>query len=258
MTHYEPQETAKKKDDLAIAAMLELDEDELTERYRTHDITMCAHGPAVCLMSAARELGVTGAELVKYETSGDTTGDYSAVVGYAGVIFKSAMHPLTALARGTVEYYARKGKKPSPPAELIPEMKERAGVFVSIHKKGALRGCIGTLEPAQKNVAEEIITNAVSASTRDPRFSPVSPDELKDLDYSVDVLTAPEPVDDISQLDPKKYGVIVEADWRRGLLLPDLEGVDSAEYQIEICRQKGGIAPEEPVQLYRFEVKRYK
>jgi AmmeMemoRadiSam system protein B/AmmeMemoRadiSam system protein A len=258
MTHYEPQETAKKKDGLAIAAMLELDEDELTERYKKYDITMCAHGPVVCLMSAAKELGASGAELVKYETSGDTTGDYSAVVGYAGVIFKSGMHPLAALAKETVESYAREGEKPSPPTELTPEMKEQAGVFVSIHKKGALRGCIGTFEPQQKNVAEEIITNAVSASTRDPRFSPVDPDELKDLDYSVDVLTTPEPVDDVSQLDPKKYGVIVEAGWRRGLLLPDLEGVDSAAYQIEICRQKGGIGPDEPVKLYRFEVKRYK
>ena len=79
-----------------------------------------------------------------------------------------------------------------------------------------------------------------------------------DLDYSVDVLTKPEPVDDVSQLDPRKYGVIVEAGWRRGLLLPDLQGVDRAEYQIDICRQKGGIEPDEPVQLYRFEVKRYK
>ena len=86
----------------------------------------------------------------------------------------------------------------------------------------------------------------------------IAPGELNDLDYSVDVLTAPEPVDDESQLDPKKYGVIVEAGWKRGLLLPDLEGVDTAAYQIDICRQKGGIHPDEPVQLYRFEVKRYK
>ena len=258
MTHYESQKAASEKDHLAIEAMLELDEDELTRRYEERNITMCAHGPVVCLISAAKELGTSGAELVRYETSGDTTGDYSAVVGYAGVIFKSAMHPLTALAKETVELYAKEGKTPSPPAELTPEMKNQAGVFVSIHKKGALRGCIGTFEPQQKNVAEEIITNAISASTRDPRFPPISPNELKDLDYSVDVLTRPEPVDDISQLDPKKYGVIVEAGWRRGLLLPDLQGVDTAEYQIDICRQKGGIEPDEPVQLYRFEVKRYR
>jgi AmmeMemoRadiSam system protein B/AmmeMemoRadiSam system protein A len=258
MTHYESQKAASEKDHLAVEAMLELDEDELTRRYEAHNITMCAHGPVVCLISAAKELGVSGAELVKYETSGDTTGDYSAVVGYAGVIFKSAMHPLTALAKETVELYARRGKTASTPTKLTAEMKQQAGVFVSIHKKGALRGCIGTFEPQQKNVAEEIITNAVSASTRDPRFPPIDAHELIDLDYSVDVLTRPEPIDDVSQLDPKKYGVIVEAGWRKGLLLPDLQGVDSAEYQIDVCRQKGGIEPDEPVQLYRFEVKRYK
>ena len=170
------------------------------------------------------------------------------------------MHPITALAKKTVETYINTHKRLSPPAELLPEMKKKAGVFVSIHEKnGDLRGCIGTFEPWQKNIAEEIIANAVSAATRDPRFEPITPAELGNLEYSVDVLTAPEPVKDVSQLDPKKYGVIVgTADGRRGLLLPDLEGVDTAEYQIEICRQKGGISPNEPVQLYRFEVKRYK
>jgi len=168
------------------------------------------------------------------------------------------MDPIAALAKETVETYIRTGKRPKPPAELTPEMKEKAGVFVSIHKKGELRGCIGTFEPQERNVAAEVIANAVSSATRDPRFPSVSVGELKDLDYSVDVLTKPEPVEDESQLDPKKYGVIVECGWRKGLLLPDLEGVDSAEYQIDICRQKGGIGPEEPVRLYRFEVKRYK
>lgn len=168
------------------------------------------------------------------------------------------MHPIAALAKETVETYVKTGKRPAPPARFTPEMKERAGVFVSIHKLGDLRGCIGTFEPQRKNVAEEIIANAVSSATRDPRFDPIAPDELKNLDYSVDVLTAPEPVADASMLDPKKYGVIVEAGWRRGLLLPDLEGVDTVDYQIDICRQKGGIGPSEPVQLYRFEVKRYK
>jgi len=220
---------------------------------------MCAHGPVVTLISAAKELGVSGAELIKYQTSGDTTGDYMEVVGYAGVIFKKAsLHPLAALAKETAETYVREGEKPPPPKDLTPEMKAEAGVFVSIHKLGALRGCIGTFEPQQENVAGEIMTNAVSSATRDPRFPPIVPEELNDLDYSVDVLTKPEPVEDESQLDPRKYGVIVEAGWRRGLLLPDLEGVDTVEYQIDICRQKGGISPDEPVQLYRFEVKRYK
>jgi AmmeMemoRadiSam system protein A len=168
------------------------------------------------------------------------------------------MHPIVSLVKKTVETYVRTGKRINPPKTLSPEMKEQAGVFVSIHKLGDLRGCIGTFEPQQHNVAEEVIANAISSATRDPRFDAVEESELKDLDYSVDVLTEPEPVADESQLDPKKYGIIVQAGWRRGLLLPDLEGVDTAAIQIDICRQKGGIGPDEPVKLYRFEVKRYK
>jgi hypothetical protein len=123
---------------------------------------------------------------------------------------------------------------------------------------GELRGCIGTFEPVKDNVAEEIIANAISSATRDPRFPPIAPNELKDLSYSVDVLTSPEPVDSQDQLDAKRYGVIVECGMRRGLLLPDLDGVDSVDYQISICCQKAGISPGEPVKLYCFEVKRYK
>ena len=137
-------------------------------------------------------------------------------------------------------------------------MKEKAGVFVSIHKRGQLRGCIGTFEPAQQNVAQETIVNAICSATRDPRFPAVTPDELADLDYKVDVLTNPEPVENKDELDPKRYGIIVECETRKGLLLPDLEGVDSADYQIDICRQKADIDPDEPIKLYRFEVKRYK
>jgi hypothetical protein len=138
-------------------------------------------------------------------------------------------------------------------------MKEKAGAFVSIHKKnGRLRGCIGTFEPTQNNIAQEVVANAISSASRDPRFEAVTPDELRDLEYTVDVLTAPEEISGPEQLDPKRYGVIVEAGDRRGLLLPDLEGVDSCVDQINICCQKGGIGPEEPKQLYRFEVKRYK
>jgi AMMECR1 domain-containing protein len=102
------------------------------------------------------------------------------------------------------------------------------------------------------------VANAIGTVSRDPRFEPVRSNELKDLEYTVDVLTRPEQVINTQDLDPKKYGLIVEAGWRRGLLLPDLEGVDTVEQQIEICRQKGGIDPDESVRLYQFEVKRYK
>lgn len=167
------------------------------------------------------------------------------------------IHPIVKLAREVVESYVRQGKVSSP-TELTPEMKQRAGVFVSIHKHGELRGCIGTFEPTRDNVAQEIIANAVSSATRDPRFPPIDASELDDLEFSVDILTKPEIVKDVSQLDPKKYGVIVASGFRRGLLLPDLEGVDSVEEQIAICRLKAGIAADEPVELYRFEVNRFR
>jgi len=167
------------------------------------------------------------------------------------------LHPVVKLAKETVESYIREAKLPKP-TELTPEMKEQAGVFVSLHKQGQLRGCIGTFDPAKENVAEEIINNAISSATRDPRFPPVTVSELDDLEYSVDILTKPEPIKDVEGLDPKKYGVIVESGYRRGLLLPDLEGVDSVEEQIAICRMKAGISPSEPIKLYRFQVRRFK
>ena len=168
------------------------------------------------------------------------------------------MHPLVQLARQTIEKYAREGKTVQAPAELPPEMQGRAGTFVSLHDKtGSLRGCIGTIEPTRSNVAEEVIHNAISAATRDPRFSPVKPKELDGLKVKVDVLTEPEPISSLDELDHIRYGVIVDSSGRRGLLLPDLEGVDTVEHQIEIACRKAGIGLDEPKTMYRFEVKRY-
>ncbi|MFH0846761.1 MAG: AmmeMemoRadiSam system protein B [Chloroflexota bacterium] len=258
MTHYESQDSAKKKDTEAINAILELDADKLLKRVSELNITMCGYAPAVALITAAKELKATATELVKYQTSGDVVKDYSSVVGYAGILIKGTlMSPLVRLAHRSVESFVREGKVIKP-GELAPEMKEKAGVFVSIYKRGELRGCIGTFAPTQTNVAQEIIHNAISSSTRDPRFFPITPEELQDLEISVDVLTSPVPVKSKAELDPKKYGAIVECGWRRGLLLPDLEGVDTVDEQINICCMKGGISPDEKLKLYRFEVKRYK
>lgn len=165
--------------------------------------------------------------------------------------------PMVQLAREAVESYIKQGKVLKPKA-LTPEMNKKAGVFVSIKKHGELRGCIGTFEPTRASIADEIVANAISSSTRDPRFLPVSPAELGELEYSVDVLTQPEPVDSADALDPRQYGIIVECGYRRGLLLPDLEGVNTVDEQIEICRAKAGIAPDEPVRFYRFQVERHK
>ena len=134
---------------------------------------------------------------------------------------------------------------------------QSAGAFVSLHVHGQLRGCIGTTGPTAENVAWEIVRNAVSACSRDPRFAPVRTDELDSLEYSVDVLGEPEAISSPAELDVKRYGVIVSCGGRRGLLLPDLEGVDTVERQIDIARQKGGIGSRERYTLERFEVARH-
>jgi len=137
-------------------------------------------------------------------------------------------------------------------------MRERAGAFVSIHRRtGELRGCVGSVGPTKSNLAEEVIYSAISAATRDPRFPPVTPDELDDLEIKVDVLSPMERVSSLDELDPKRYGVMVESGWRRGLLLPDLPGIDSVEQQLAIAQAKAGIGPDEKYTLYRFEVRRY-
>ena len=161
------------------------------------------------------------------------------------------------LARKAIGAYINEGRRISPPPELPAELKETAGVFVSLHKKEELMGCIGTFLPTKPSIAEEIISNAIESSTKDPRFVPVKKDELAELEISVDVLTKPEPVSNIDELDPKKYGIIVHSGGRRGLLLPDLEGVDTPEKQIAICRRKAWIGDDEPIEIQKFRVKRY-
>lgn len=163
------------------------------------------------------------------------------------------------LARTTLEHFIKKGKAIDVPDYLPAEMLNRkAGVFVSIKKHGMLRGCIGTISPVTNSIAEEIIQNAISAGTRDPRFNPVKDYELNDLIYSVDVLGEPEPVNSIEELDVKRYGVIVTSGYRRGILLPDLEGVETPEQQIEIALSKAGIQKNENYFLERFEVVRHR
>ncbi len=173
---------------------------------------------------------------------------------------KAAEDAWVKLARLSLETYVKTGK----PLATLPDGLDaeltgrRAGAFVSLHADGRLRGCIGTTAPTTASVAWEIVQNAVSACSRDPRFPPVRALELDGIEYSVDVLGAPEPIDSPAQLDVKRYGVIVSCGSRRGLLLPDLEGVDTVERQIDIARQKGGIAPTEKYRLERFEVVRHR
>jgi hypothetical protein len=168
------------------------------------------------------------------------------------------MHRIVELAKQTIEEYVRTGKTISPPRDLSPELAARAGVFVSLKKKGNLRGCIGTFEPMAATVAEEVVKNAIAAATQDPRFHAVEKDELAELEYSVDVLSAPEKITNIKDLDPKEYGIIVVQGMRQGLLLPDLAGVDTIEEQLRITKMKAGIWTDENLEIFRFAVTRYR
>ena len=165
-------------------------------------------------------------------------------------------HPLVRLARNAVEAFVRERRVLVPPSSLE-GAPARAGCFVSLKTDdGALRGCIGSAQPKEPDLPREVVRNAIDAATTDRRFLPVNAAELPRLIYSVDVLSDPEPIEDLQELDPKRFGVIVQNGRRRGLLLPDIEGVDSAERQVAIAKGKALINPHEPVSLRRFEVKR--
>lgn len=174
----------------------------------------------------------------------------------------TVFHPLVALARETIERFVLDGVRVEPPEELTAEMQRRAGAFVTVRRHGQLRGCIGTIQPTCDSVAQEVIQNAISAITRDPRFPPLTREELEELEVKVDVLGEPEPVESLDELDPKRYGLIVQSKrepGKRGLLLPDLEGIDTVEKQVRWTRyHKARITdPDEPVEMFRFEVMRY-
>lgn len=166
------------------------------------------------------------------------------------------------LAKKAIEKYINDGEILPAPSDLPPEFYDKKhGVFVSIHKGKELRGCIGTYLPAHENLAEEIILNAVAACSKDSRFSPITAEELPAVSVEVSLLGAPEKISGIDELDPKKYGVVVKCpDGRCGLLLPDIEGVDSTEQQILIACQKGGIKPaiDQNIEIHKFQVIKFR
>ncbi|MDZ4063360.1 MAG: AmmeMemoRadiSam system protein A, partial [Coriobacteriia bacterium] len=163
---------------------------------------------------------------------------------------------IVVLARAAIESFVRTREVLEPDPLVDPVFPPRAGAFVSLHRRGALRGCIGTITPTHDTLAEEVVHNAIEAATRDPRFPPLTTAELDDIDIKVDVLHEPEECT-FEDLHPRDYGVIVSCGLRRGLLLPDLEGVDTPDQQVDIACHKAAISPDERVDLERFKVDRY-
>lgn len=219
----------------------------------------CGYNSTVVLMGCLDGCSVRG-EILSYEGPfgvGYCIAELHAEACKGGKTERNN-DPYVKLAIETLETYIRTGKEIQAPYDLPSEMlTDRAGVFVSLKKFGELRGCIGTIGPTTINIAMEIIQNAISAGTRDPRFFPVEEDELSDLVYSVDVLGKPETIQSKEELDVKKYGIIVRSGRRSGLLLPNLEGVDTVDYQVDIALQKAGIRSSESYEMERFEVIRH-
>jgi Uncharacterized conserved protein len=211
----------------------------------------CGHRP-LCVMSGAIDSYAVKSQLLSYEAPFG--------VGYCVASFDIMKNPLVKLAQKTVEEYVRSGKVISSPKGNFPGITDKkAGVFVSIKKFGELRGCIGTIKPTAKNIAKEVIHNAISAATHDSRFEPISENELSQLSYSVDVLHPTESIRSISELNPKLYGVIVQLGDKQGLLLPRLEGINTAKKQVRIAMQKAGISQKQinNIKLSRFKVDRF-
>ncbi|MBI3596266.1 MAG: AmmeMemoRadiSam system protein A [Nitrospirae bacterium] len=166
-------------------------------------------------------------------------------------------HPLVELAQEAIYVYLSTRIMMQVPASLMEMFARPAGVFVCLKKNGQLRGCVGTYQPARPTVAEEVVHNAIASATRDPRFSTVTLAELKEIDCSVDVLTIPV-LTAAWDLDPQRFGILVVQGPRRGLLLPDLDGIETVEQQIREAKQKAGIFTDEAVELYCFTVQRYR
>lgn len=169
------------------------------------------------------------------------------------------MDKYTGLAKQAVETFFKQRKIMDLPKDLPKEFYEdKAGVFVTIYNGFNLRGCIGTYEPTQENIGKEIIANAVSAATKDYRFNSITEQELPELKYEISVLSQPEKIKDKKELNAKKFGVLVKSNGKSGLLLPDLEDVNTVEQQLSIACQKAGISyPEEKIEIYKFSIHKY-
>jgi AmmeMemoRadiSam system protein A len=177
---------------------------------------------------------------------------------YGGVIILKEEKFITDLARRAVEHYIVDGKKAEFDEDELPKiLKTQAGVFVTLKKNKKLRGCMGTFRPVQKNAAYEIVSNAMTAAENDPRFPEVNKEELTEIKFSVDILSKPEQIRDKTELDPKKYGILVKGGHQTGLLLPNLKGIETVEEQINIAKKKAGLTKENKVKIYRFTVNRF-
>ncbi len=266
LSHYYPYDTAVNLDHLCLYDILALDDEKLWEDITGGRTEMCGYGPVLAVMKAAKALGATGAEVVKYANSGDVTGDRSRVVGYASVVIygparrtyysREEREELLRIARLSIETYVREGRVPE--IEVSSErLKEPGAAFVTINKDGQLRGCIGTTVAVQP-LYLQVQDSAIAAATRDPRFVPLSVEELDDIELEISVLTPPKRITSTDEIQVGRHGLIISQGMHSGLLLPQVAtdwGWDKYTFLAQTCRKAG--LPEDcwqkGAEIYTFE-----
>jgi len=251
MSHYYPYDVANQMDALTLQAIQEIDPKKFFEGCVAHKMEMCGFMPVTTALIYAKLRGIQHVEVLKHANSGDTSGDKSKVVGYSSVIFynddnlnDSAKKELLSLARRTIESFVKTGKAP-PITIKDTRLNQVQGAFVTIRKHGQLRGCVGSVV-AQEPLYQTIKDMAIAAS-RDPRFKPLTVAELKDMDLEISVLSVPERIKDISEIQLGKHGVIVAQGDHEGVFLPqvaDETGWSKQEFLSQLCSQKAGLPPD--------------
>ncbi len=264
MSHYYTYDVANQMDALTLSAIQDLDPQRFFEGNLSRKMEMCGFVPVTTAILLAKIRGIKHVEVLKHANSGDTSGDKSRVVGYSSVIFYSNLltqggppdegikaltqqekKELLNAARQTVESFVQTGKTPSITTQDA-RLKEVEGAFVTLRKHGDLRGCIGHII-GQEALIETVRDMAVAAASQDPRFTPVTPAELKDIDIEISVLSQPRRVKDASEIQMGKHGVIVNRGGHQGVFLPQVAeetGWSKEEFLSELCSQKAGLPPD--------------
>ncbi len=262
LSHYYDYATAKKKDGKVIDAVSRMSVEDLERVFGSGEGEACGAYPVLLTMMVSRNLGATNGVLYNAANSGDVTGDKTRVVGYAAMgLYRSPLSEdqrkeLLALARKTVDQFVRKGTTPEG-ATKDPRLAANGATFVTINRHHMLRGCIGNIQPVMP-LYQSVIRNAVAASTQDPRFAPMRPDELSDIEVEVTVLSPLEPLDDVKNIVIGQHGLYLVKDGRAGIFLPQVpveQGWDVPTYLEELCGKAGlppGAWEENGAQLYSF------
>ncbi len=262
LSHYHDYATAKTKDGKVIGAIGRMSVEDLQGLLATGDGEACGGYPALLTMMVARNLGATNGVLFNAANSGDVTGDRSRVVGYAAIgLYRSPLSDsqrkdLLALARKTVDMYVRTKKTPDV-APLDVRFQANGATFVTINRHHMLRGCIGNIQPVLP-LYRSVIQNAVAAATQDPRFPPMRPDELSDIEVEVTVLSPLAPLGDVKDIRIGTHGLYLVKGGRSGIFLPQVpmeQGWDVPTYLEELCQKAGlpaGAWKEKDAQLFSF------